>query len=75
MKDEKVKTTWYIGGGLGATMFELQIRRLYVRFCRPRYINRRSWPWLRVTWLTREGNMPERKKNESGNNQKFALLS
>jgi hypothetical protein len=62
--DSTSTTTWYIGGGLGATQFELQIRRFYLTITRPKYMNHRSWPWIKITWLTKEGNIPVKGSNK-----------
>ena len=44
----------------GATMYEYQFffNRIYLRFLRPRFWNRRSWPWIRLTICDKDGNIP-----------------
>lgn len=47
----------HVGVLRGATAYELQVGRLEVRLLRPRFMNRRSWPWLRARILDKEYNV------------------
>lgn len=38
----------------GATMFELQYRRLIVTLAQRQYWTRRQWPWLKVRWANKD---------------------